>query len=869
MARAPADRHRRRRAVGVVGTVQPQAVVASLTLVPGAPVAGQVPTASAPAWTVRPVTGEVPATPPVDDSPPTTIRRPARPRPSRRTADDRPATRRRSRHATGPARLGRPRRRTTLPDQPARSTDPARPAGCVPSGGFVRGVGVVELDEDALARAVERRRRSRPGGSRSGTQARLPPLPGSLPGTPFSRHVGDAVLELDEHVGAVVEAQAVARAEVLVDPHPHGSEGIGGYRERAPVPSPASAPRRRAQAKRIPPSTRRTASATADGRRRLRLARRPRRPRHARLPRGRERLRRRLVRAAAALQRRALRGDQAPHAGDRPLGAGPQGAVAVLHPHGRGPRLPDPRPPPGRPTTPATRRSRCCSTRTPRPAATTTSPSGPSTSAPSGRLLAWSSDVDGRRGLHAAGPRPRRPARTWPTPSSAPTTARRGRRDERHLFYVKPDDAMRPYQVWRHALGTDAGRRRPRAPGGRRAVLRRRRPDPQRAVRRRLESRARPRARCWVLPADDPDGRAAGDRGPVGRPRVQRRPPGRPLRDPHERRRRGLPGRGRRPSTAPGRASWTELVAHEPGRRITSVDAFAGYLVVHEWAAGHAAAAGRCSTTAASGCWPSTRPSTAWSRAPTPSSTPTAVRFEYESLVTPRQRLRGRRPHRRAAAAQADAGARRLRRRRLRHRPHLGRRRPTARGCRSTSCGGGATPRDGTAPAGALRLRLLRGVDAAVVLDRPAVAARPRRGVGAGPPARRRRAGAARGTCTASCSRSATRSPTFIAVRRAPRGRGVAPHRAAWPSGAAAPAACWSGRRWSCGPELFAAVVAEVPFVDVVNTMHDETLPLTVTEWEEWGDPRDPTYEAYMASLRAVRERRRRSPTRRCWSRPG
>jgi len=49
-------------------------------------------------------------------------------------------------------------------------------------------------------------------------------------------------------------------------------------------------------------------------------------------------------------------------------------------------------------------------------------------------------------------------------------------------------------------------------------------------------------------------------------------------------------------------------------------------------------------------------------------------------------------------------------------------------------------------------------------------------------------------------------------------------------------------------PDLFAAVVAEVPFVDVVNTMHDETLPLTVTEWEEWGDPRQPEYEDYMAS---------------------
>ena len=38
-------------------------------------------------------------------------------------------------------------------------------------------------------------------------------------------------------------------------------------------------------------------------------------------------------------------------------------------------------------------------------------------------------------------------------------------------------------------------------------------------------------------------------------------------------------------------------------------------------------------------------------------------------------------------------------------------------------------------------------------------------------------------------------------------------------------------------PDLFRAVVAGVPFVDVVNTMLDETIPLTVIEWEEWGNP--------------------------------
>jgi len=47
-------------------------------------------------------------------------------------------------------------------------------------------------------------------------------------------------------------------------------------------------------------------------------------------------------------------------------------------------------------------------------------------------------------------------------------------------------------------------------------------------------------------------------------------------------------------------------------------------------------------------------------------------------------------------------------------------------------------------------------------------------------------------------------------------------------------------------PDLFHAVVNHVPFVDVINTMLDESLPLTVGEFEEWGNPKLPEQYAYM-----------------------
>jgi oligopeptidase B len=55
-------------------------------------------------------------------------------------------------------------------------------------------------------------------------------------------------------------------------------------------------------------------------------------------------------------------------------------------------------------------------------------------------------------------------------------------------------------------------------------------------------------------------------------------------------------------------------------------------------------------------------------------------------------------------------------------------------------------------------------------------------------------------------------------------------------------------------PELFRAALAGVPFVDLMVTMCDPTIPLTCEEWEEWGNPNEAKYHEYMMSYSPMQQ---------------
>lgn len=407
------------------------------------------------------------------------------------------------------------------------------------------------------------------------------------------------------------------------------------------------------------------------------------------------------------------------------------------------------------------------------------------------------------------------------------------------LFYARPDEQMRPHEIWRHRLGSDPaddvlviaehderfyiGVESSRS--GRWLII---------------SSNAKTSSEAYVIPADDPGA------------------PPRPVRARAEDVEYGIDDWGDRfvvvtnleapdfrvmTATHDDPGTWTELIGHEAGRRITGAEPFAGHLVLHEWhdAQPRVRALDRDGALTALdfGAEPHDIELGA-----NPEWDSTSVRVTYQSLTTP------------ASVFDHDlvTGERTLRKQTPT--PGVDLSRYTATRLWATAADGVAvavdvvhhvdTPVDGTAPCvvygyGSYEMSMppWYSVGRVSLLDRGGVWAlvHPRGGGELG------RSWYLDGkllnkrntfTDTLACADHLVATGYADGGRLAIRGGSA---------GGLLVGACITMQ-----PARFASAVAEVPFVDIVSTMSDPSLPLTVTEWEEWGDPRAEPYASYMLS---------------------
>jgi oligopeptidase B len=409
------------------------------------------------------------------------------------------------------------------------------------------------------------------------------------------------------------------------------------------------------------------------------------------------------------------------------------------------------------------------------------------------------------------------------------------------LFYVTADEQQRPSTVWRHRIGTERSD----------DVCVFDEPDERFYV-----GLGSTRSEAWIVIGSasrtSADARLIATDDPTAEPRVVL-----PRRDDVE---YGIDHWGDsfvmhtndgavdfRVLVAPEDADWTdpadwsELIAHEPGRRIIAVDAFAGHLLIHEWRAAQPRLRlvfrDRSERLIDLGDEPHDIEPTANPRWATE-----LVRFTVQSLGRPTTLYdehvgtSERTLLRQIPTPNVDLDAYRSER------------------IWATAADGTQvpldvvhhvdTPLDGTAPGvlygyGAYEASLPPWFSVArlSLLDRGWVwaLAHPRGGGELG------RQWYLDGKLEA---KQNTFGDMISCGEHLVANRFVAPDRLAIRGGSAGGllvGACMTQR-----PDLFASVVAEVPFVDVVNTMSDPTLPLTVTEWEEWGDPRTEPYASCM-----------------------
>ena len=482
-----------------------------------------------------------------------------------------------------------------------------------------------------------------------------------------------------------------------------------------------------------------------------------------------------------------------------------------------------------------------------------------------------------RRALHPALRRPRDRGRSRPRRSRAPRTGWPGPTTTPPSSTSGPTPPSGPTSCG--ATGSaPTGRRRPGLRGARRPLPPRRGPDQGRRLRPR---RPRLQGHHRGPGRSTPTTRRATfavDRAPPPGRRVQRRPrPGRPdgrarsrfliltndgaenfrlMAAPDDRAGPGRtgprssrprPGSGSRASTS-SPATWSSTSA-EGGETRIRVDRRR-----------------RPGASTARSTSPS-RPRPSWGGA-NPEYDATVLRYEYSSLVTPRSVYDLDLETGGAVAAQAPAGARRLRPGRLPHRAPLGhgRRRDPGAHVAGLPARPGRRPRARAAPRALppLRLRLLRGLDRPGLLVAAPEPARPGLRLRHRPRPRRRRAGP-RWYEEGKLAAKPNTFTDFVACARHLVDEGwTTPDRLVARGGSAG--GLLMGAVANLAPELFRAMVAEVPFVDCLTTILDETLPLTVIEWEEWGNPvDDPEVYRVMKSYSPydnVRSRRRRRAAR-------
>ena len=407
------------------------------------------------------------------------------------------------------------------------------------------------------------------------------------------------------------------------------------------------------------------------------------------------------------------------------------------------------------------------------------------------------------------------------------------------LFYTMTDDAMRPHQLWRHRVGTPQ--------------------DDDVMVLQEDDERffldvdlsrsgawiivtlgSKESSEVWLLPADQPT------QAPV---RVRER------QDQHEYSvdhwgdcfvvLTNLDAEDFRVMAAPlaDPAAWTELVPHRAGTRITGVEPFATHLVLHQWADAQPGLRVLFRDGSERAIDVGSEPSDVEYSA-NPEYDTELLRFDYQSLVQPRGtfeehvRTGERVLLKRTPTPNVDLDA--YETMRTWATSHDGERVPVDLVWRR------GTPRDATAPVllygyGSYEASMAPWFSVArlSLLDRGWVwaLAHPRGGGELG----------RRWYRNGKLLQKRNTFEDFIAcAEHLVAERWAHPQRVAVEGGSAGGllvGACSTMR-----PELFATVVAEVPFVDIVSTMSDPSLPLTVTEWEEWGDPRSEPFASYMLS---------------------